>query len=114
VGVGDPPGMAIAHSTASGMGGMRTAGDLVARMQMSRGMRINEAKEYVAERLGVSVIDLVDPVIMTEIRQDFNLGLTTPLPNYAKGMEAKFNIADVLGIEINSVNKFKERSKGSV
>jgi len=94
------------------MGGMRTAGDLVARMQMSRGMKINEAKEYVAGKLGISVMDLVDPVIMTEIRQDFNLGLTTPLPGYAKGMEAKFNIADALGIEINSVNKFKERSKG--
>jgi len=111
VGVGDPPGMAIAHCTASGMGGMRTAGDLVARMQMSRGMRINEAKEYVAAKLGVSVIELVDPVIMTEIRQDFNLGLTTPLPGYAKGMEAKFNIANLLGIEINSVNMFKQRTK---
>ena len=80
-------------------------------MEMAKGMRINEAKEHVAGKLGISVLDLVDPVIMTEIRQDFNLGLTTPLPNYAKGMEAKFNIADVLGIEINSVNRFKERSK---
>ena len=112
MGVGDPPGMAIAHSTASGMGGMRTAGDLVARMQMSRGMRIKEAKEYVANKLGVSVIDLADPVRMTEVRQDFNLGLITPLPGYAKGMEAKFNIAELLGIEINSVKMFKERSKG--
>ena len=111
MGVGDPPGMAIAHCTASGMGGMRTAGDLVARMQMSRGMRIKEAKEYVASKLGVSVIDLVDPVVMTEIRQDLNIGLTTPLPGYAKGMEAKFNIAKVLEIEINSVNKFKDRTK---
>ena len=106
--------MAIAHSTASGMGGMRTAGDLVARMQMSRGMRIGEAKEYVAGKLGVSVLDLVDPVIMTEIRQDLNLGLVTPLPGYAKGMEAKFNIAEKLGIEINSVNRFRERSGRSI
>jgi dimethylamine--corrinoid protein Co-methyltransferase len=114
VGVGDPPGMAIAHSTASGMGGMRTSGDLVARMQMSRGMRIKEAKEYVADKLGVSVIDLVDPVAMTEIRQDLNLGLTTPLPGYAKGIEAKFNIAHLLGIEINSVNRFRERSNTKI
>ena len=114
MGVGDPPGMAIAHSTASGMGGMRTAGDLVARMQMSRGMRIGEAQEYVAGKLGVSVLDLVDPVIMTEIRQDLNLGLVTPLPGYAKGMEAKFNIAEKLGIEINSVNRFRERSGRSI
>ena len=48
--MGDPAGMAIAHSTASGMGGMRTAGDLVARMQMSRSMKIKEAKEYVASK----------------------------------------------------------------
>lgn len=40
--------MCITHSLASGMGGVRTAGDLVARMQMSRNMKINEAKEYVA------------------------------------------------------------------
>ena len=35
---------------------MRTAGDLVARMQMTRGMRLAKAKEYVA-KLGVSVLD---------------------------------------------------------
>ncbi len=46
--MGDPLGMAISHAIASGMGGMRTAGDLVARMQMTRGMRIQEAKAYVA------------------------------------------------------------------
>ncbi|MBS4024304.1 MAG: [dimethylamine--corrinoid protein] Co-methyltransferase, partial [Clostridia bacterium] len=46
--------MAITHALASGMGGIRTSGDLVARMQMSRGMRINDAKEYVAGKLGVS------------------------------------------------------------
>jgi len=44
VGVGDPLGMAIAHAIASGMGGMRAAGDLVARMQIARGMKIDEAK----------------------------------------------------------------------
>ena len=30
--------------------GMRTAGDLVARMQLNRGMRIDAAKQYVAEK----------------------------------------------------------------
>jgi len=53
--------MGITHSIASGMGGMRAAGDLVARMQMSRGMRIKEAKEYVANKLGVSIFNLSDP-----------------------------------------------------
>jgi dimethylamine--corrinoid protein Co-methyltransferase len=54
--------MAISHAIASGMGGMRTAGDLVARMQMTRGMKIDEAKKYVADKLSVSIPDLTDPV----------------------------------------------------
>jgi len=48
VGIGDPLGMASTHALASGMGGMRTAGDLVARMQITRGMRLTQAKESVA------------------------------------------------------------------
>jgi hypothetical protein len=101
--------MAITHAHASGMGGMRGAGDLVARVQMSRGMRIEQAKAYVAEKLKVAVSDLTDPVIMGEVRQDLNLGMITPLPGCAKGIEAKFNIAQVLDININCVNKFKGR-----
>jgi hypothetical protein len=31
------------------MGGLRTAGDLVARMQMTRGLRLPQAKKYVAD-----------------------------------------------------------------
>ncbi len=99
--------MAITHAIASGMGGMRTAGDLVARMQMTRGMKIQEAKEYVAGKLKVSVSDLTDPVIMSEIREDLQLGSIIPLPKCAKGIEAKFRIAEVLGIDINCVQRFK-------
>jgi len=105
--------MAIAHSTASGMGGMRTTGDLVARMQMSRSMKIKEAKEYVAGKLKVSVSDLADPVLMSEMRDDLDIGMvsTSLFPGSAKGIEAKFRIAKLLGIEINCVNKFKDRIK---
>ncbi len=92
------------------MGGMRVAGDLVARVQMTRGMRIQEAKAYVAEKLGVTVPDLTDPIIMTEVRTDLGLGLVTPLPGVPKGIEAKFNIARVLDIDINCVNRFKDRT----
>jgi len=74
VGGGDPVGIAVTHAMAAGMGGMRTAGDLVARMQMTRGMKIREAKKYVAEKLGVSIQELADPVIMNEVRADLNLG----------------------------------------
>ena len=102
--------MCITHSLASGMGGVRTAGDLVARMQMSRNMKINEAKEYVASKLKVSVRDLTDPTVMTVVREELGLGCVAQLPGRPKGMEAKFNIAKVLDIEINSVNKFKKRT----
>jgi hypothetical protein len=105
--------MHIAHSIASGMGGMRTAGDLVARMQMSRSMKIKEAKEYVASKLKVSVSDLSDSVLMSEMRDDLDIGMvsTSLFPGSAKGIEAKFRIAKLLGIEINCVNQFKDRIK---
>ncbi len=103
--------MHVTHSIASGMGGMRTAGDLVARMQMSRGMKIKEAKEYVASKLRVSVSDLADPVVMSEVREDLDIGRVNALPRVAKGIDAKFRIAKLLGIEINCVNKFKDRVK---
>jgi dimethylamine--corrinoid protein Co-methyltransferase len=108
--VGDPLGMAAMHALASGIGGMRAAGDLVARMQMSRGMRIDEAKNYVADKLGTTVADLTDPVIMSEVRDDLNLGLLHPVGGVAKCMEAKFNIARLLDIDINCVNRFKEKA----
>lgn len=93
------------------MGGMRAAGDLVARMQMSRGMKIEQAKEYVAAKLKISVTELTDPVIMSEVRQDLQIGLLTPLPGCSKGIEAKFHIADVLDIDINCVIGFKDRMR---
>jgi dimethylamine--corrinoid protein Co-methyltransferase len=102
--------MAITHAHASGMGGMRAAGDLVARMQMTRGMKIKEAKEYVAGKLKVSVDELTDPVIINEVRMELGLGVVTPLPGVAKGIEAKFNMAKVLDIEINCVKRFQERT----
>jgi hypothetical protein len=108
--VGDPMGMAVTHAIASGMGGMRAAGDLVARMQISRGMKIDAAKAYVADKLGLSIADLTDPVIMTEAREDLNLGLLHPHAGSPKCMEAKFNIAERLEIDINCVNQFKRRA----
>ncbi len=109
MGVGDPLGMAISHAIASGMGGMRAAGDLVARMQMTRGMKIDEAKAYVADKLRISVSDLTDPVIMTEIREDLEIGTMYPLPGCAKGLEAKIRIAELLGIEINCIRRLKSK-----
>jgi dimethylamine---corrinoid protein Co-methyltransferase len=112
--VGDPVGMSLAPTLASGMGGMRAAGDLVARMQMTRGMRLREAKEYVAGRLGVSTLDLVDPVVMHDVRAELGLGrITVQELTYADqpyAIEAKFRISEVLDIPINSVERFADRA----
>ncbi len=101
--------MAITHTIASGMGGVRTAGDLVGRMQMTRGMKLREAKEYVANKLRVSVNDLCDPVAMAEVRGDLDIGRVRSIPKFSKGIDAKFRIAELLGIKINCVDLFRQR-----
>jgi hypothetical protein len=93
------------------MGGIRTAGDLVARMQITRGMRLKQAKEYVAGKLGVSVMDLSDPVVMLDVRKERGLGSATEAGEILfvddpVGIEAKFHIAELLEIPINSVTRF--------
>ena len=103
-------GMAATHAVASGMGGMRTAGDLVARMQMTRGMRLDEAKAYVAERLKVSKLELSDPLVMSEVREDLNLGMINPSPGKAIGIETKFRIEELLDIKVNCIKRFKEKT----
>jgi len=102
--------MPIAHGIAAGMGGIRTAGDLVMRMQLSRRMRLPEAKRYVAQKLKVSISDLSDEYIMRNIRSEMGLGTVTSLVGGTNGMAAKFRIAELLGIEISSVNKFKQKA----
>ena len=102
--------MPIAYSMAAGMGGIRTAGDLVMWMQLTRKMKLAEAKQYVAEKLKVSLMDMVDECVMRDIRKDLGIGTITALPGAAKGIEAKCKIAELLGININCVNKFKERA----
>jgi dimethylamine--corrinoid protein Co-methyltransferase len=113
MGGGDALGVHLAHMLASGMNGMRAAGDLVARMQMTRGMRLKEAKAYVAGRLGVSTRDLSDSVVMQEVRSELGIGLITDLESEGVGkasaMEAKFNIAELLDVPINCVERFRGR-----
>ena len=92
------------------MGGIRSAGDLVLRMQLAKGMRLNEAKSYVAQKLGVSTIDLADCYIMRDIREELDIGYPMPPDGAAKGIEAKFRIAELLGIKINSVERFKAKA----
>ena len=89
---------------------MRTTGDLVARMQMSRGMKIGEAKRHVAEKLRVSMTELTDDAVMWELRRDLGIGTVYSKMRSPKGIEAKHHIAKLLEIEINSLNLFKGRS----
>ena len=100
-------GMAIAHIMASCMGGIRTAGDLVAWMQMTRKMNINAAKAYVAEKLGIEVFDLTNEEVMRELRKDLGLGTVTSIAGGPKGIRAKMKIAELLDIKIRSVELFK-------
>lgn len=92
------------------MGGIRTAGDLVMRMQLSRRMKLPEAKRYVAEKLKVTPAELSDEFAMRNLRAELGIGTVTSLPGGPKGMAAKCRIAEVLGIEINDVNKFKKKA----
>ena len=105
--MGDPFGMHIAHIVASGMGGIRTAGDLVAWMQLARKMKITEAKQYVADKLKIEIIDLTDEETMRQIRKAHGIGVITAIAGDAKGMRAKFKISELLNIHINSVDLFK-------
>jgi dimethylamine--corrinoid protein Co-methyltransferase len=92
------------------MGGIKTAGDLVLRMQLMYGMRIEEAKRYVAEKLGVSAFELCDSTRMAEVREELGLGLQMPSEGTPMGTAAKMRIAEVLGIRINSVELFKRKA----
>ena len=109
MGTGDIFGMPVAHIMAAGMGGIRTAGDLVAWMQMTRKMKIDTAKQYVADKLGTAVIDLTNEELMRRIREDLDIGTITSVAGSAKGIAAKWKIAELLDIEINSVNLFKSK-----
>ncbi len=91
------------------MGGIRTSGDLVAWMQMTRSMKIHEAKEYVAQKLGVDLLDLTDEEVMRPLREDLGIGTVTSVAGSPKGMRAKLKIAELLDIPIRSVELFKSQ-----
>jgi dimethylamine--corrinoid protein Co-methyltransferase len=101
--------MSIAHIVAAGMGGIRTSGDLVAWMQLTRKMKIAAAKDHVAAKLNVDLKDLTDEDHMRRLREDLGIGIITAVSGSPKGIRAKMKIAELLGIEINSVNRFKSQ-----
>ncbi|WNY27527.1 hypothetical protein MsAm2_13290 [Methanolapillus ohkumae] len=103
--------MPIAHIMASGMTGMRAGGDLVARMEFTKKMKIKQAKEYVAKKVGVDPYDLSDEYAMREVREELGIGVITSMPGTPKGIPAKMNIEKALDIKINSCNFFRNQLK---
>ena len=95
--------MAVPHYMASGMGGIRTAGDLVAR-----NLKVDKAKEYVAKKLGLDSLEIADEYIMRELREELKIGTVTAVPGVPRGIAAKMNIEKLLDIKINSCEKFRE------
>ncbi len=95
----------------SGMGGIRSAGDLVARMEFGKNMRIKDAKEYVAKKLGLDVLDIADEFVMRDLREELKIGVVTGVPGATRGIAAKMNIEDLLDIKINSCEKFREKTR---
>jgi len=92
--------MSIGHALASGMGGIRTTGDLVARMQLRKKMRLPQAKRYVADKLKIGLDDLADSTVMRTLREELDIGVITAVPGARKGIEAKRTIADLLDVEV--------------
>jgi dimethylamine--corrinoid protein Co-methyltransferase len=101
--------MHLAHIFASGMGGIRTTGDLVAWMQLIKKMKLAEAKQYVAEKLKVEISDLVNEEVMRQVREDLGIGMITAVAGSPKGMRAKLKVAELLDVRINSVELFKSQ-----
>jgi len=101
--------MHTAHIMAACMGGIRTSGDLVAWMQMTRGMKIHDAKDYVARKLKVDLLDLTDEEVMRPLREELGIGTVTSVAGSPKGMRAKLKIAELLEIPIRSVELFKSQ-----
>jgi dimethylamine--corrinoid protein Co-methyltransferase len=91
------------------MGGIRTSGDLVAWMQMTHKMKINEAKAYVADKLGIDRMDLSNEEVMRDLREDLGIGTVVSIAGSPKGIRAKKKIAELLGIKIRSVELFKSQ-----
>ena len=109
--MGDTAGVRISHYMASGMGGIRSSGDLVARMEFQKNMKVGKAKEFVAKKLGVNVLDMADPFIMRDLREELKIGVVTGVPGAPRGIAAKMNIEKLLDIKINSCEKFRAQTK---
>jgi len=103
--------MDLPHFLASGMGGIRSSGDLVSRMEFGKNMRVKDAKAYVAKKLGIDVLDIADEFVMRDLREELGIGVVTGVPGAPRGIAAKMNIENLLDIKINSCEKFREKTQ---
>ena len=78
-------------------------------MQLTKKMRLDEAKQYVADKLGVSVMDLCDSTVMRRLREELDIGVITAVAGAAKGLEAKARIADLLDVRVNCVERLRSK-----
>ena len=101
----------VTHYTSSGLGGMRTSGDLVGRVQLRKKCKSSEAKKYVMDKLGLDYDDLGDEVFMRQFREEHGLGVITTIGGAPYGMEAKFNIEEILDMNIACCDRFREVCK---
>ena len=78
-------------------------------MQITRRMKLHEAKAYVAKKLHVDLLDLTDEEVMRPLREELGIGMVTSIAGSPKGIRAKWKIAELLGISIPSVDLFKSQ-----
>jgi dimethylamine--corrinoid protein Co-methyltransferase len=103
--------MRAIHAAASGMNGMRTAGDLVARAQFAKNLKIDDAKKYVSKKLGVDAFDLSDEHAMKDVREEFGFGALGEFAETPRGIAAKLNIEKALDLKINSCEMHRNLCK---
>jgi dimethylamine--corrinoid protein Co-methyltransferase len=56
-------------------------------------------------------VDLADEFVMRDLREELGIGVVTGVPGAPRGIAAKMNIEDLLGIKINSCNIFREKTQ---
>jgi dimethylamine--corrinoid protein Co-methyltransferase len=93
------------------MGGLRTAGDLVARAQLNKKLKIADAKTYVSQKLGIDLETMTDECAMKELREKLDIGGALSSVGLAKGMAAKARIAALCDLEIDCVHRFIQKTK---
>ncbi len=77
-------------------------------MQLTRRMKIDQAKAYVAQKLNVKISDLTDETCMAQKRE--SLGLSSVIPDQVEytGIAAKTKISRLLDIPIRSVELYRQ------